>query len=106
MRDGSATARGSMITSGRLSVLDQLEKSLKQDRPWEKEAWAEKDNPRTPARGQKVKSSISTPPFNASKIDRSLGFCLFWACFARTPCVLLFTHTHTYIYTPYVYKGM
>lgn len=76
MRDGSTTSRGSMITSGRGSVLDQLEKSLKQDRPWEKESWAEKDNPRTPARGQKVKSSISTPPFNASKIDRSLGICV------------------------------
>jgi len=32
----SATERGALITSGRLSVLEQLEKSLKQDRPWEK----------------------------------------------------------------------
>jgi hypothetical protein len=31
-----STARGSLITGGRLSVLEQLEKSIKQDRPWEK----------------------------------------------------------------------
>jgi hypothetical protein len=32
----ASTQRGSMVTSGRLSVLEQLERSIKQDRPWEK----------------------------------------------------------------------
>jgi hypothetical protein len=36
------------------------------------ESWADKDKPRTPAQNR-VKTSIATPPFNANKIDRSLG---------------------------------
>jgi hypothetical protein len=96
---------------GRLSVLEQLEKSIKQDRPWEKasavlgerkgagelwwararhrdsrialappqESWADKDKVHTQA-SQRVKTSFVTPPFNANKIDRTLGIAPALSC--------------------------
>jgi hypothetical protein len=35
-RNVGTTERGSVIMSGRLSVLEQLERTIKSDRPWEK----------------------------------------------------------------------